>query len=514
VYRKLLGFFAAQSAEKTIRFRQYLERVHMAASAPERELTSLFNEWFLSAETRILRAARIAAGKTEPAMETGGSGIDWERGEEDEKISLCIRYLCGLGALRSELAAMLDTARYLPKPKLAPQAYVFLRELFGSLFDEQVVVVLVNDTGPDYSSQENYPEQTGSLESTRAYYLVRERVLPLSYMDFNNPLMWASLAHGYGHYLFSRERLQEHLYQQVSTFYREMGAGVQLNKEAVPGRGASSSGKQSPTGKVRDFGGASIRPSTLVRWTAELFADMVALEILGPGYYTALASTFVMQPDELGAGSALAPELRLELLHKRLAERELCDETVDEYHDLVVAVVNLPAEVATSVYSTSFGLRAGESGIPRGSVYAWLDSLLSMVDEEIDRLQLRRFDRGSMLTANRLVGRLQKGIPVGSRKRAGEVDVSVSEMRDALEKGEIDIYKALKLVEEVPNTVPEIICAGWKNWRAALKEFEQALVAAEDGTVFNEIKNTIDFYDGLLLKSIQSSAVHRFYTES
>lgn len=506
MYRKLLAFPAAQSAERIIRFRQFLERAQVTASAPERELTSLFDEWFLSAETRVLRAAKIAAGKADPALEAGGGGIDINLEKEDEMISLCIRHLCGLGAFFSELAAMLDTARYLPKPKLAPQTYVFLRELFGPLFDERVVILVASDASMESSLEAGYPEQTGSLESTRAYYLVRERVLPLSHMDFNNPLMWASLAHKYGHYLFSRERLQEHVYQEVSSFYHEMGGGMRLNA-------GTTSGKQSPTGKVRDFGGTSVRPGTLARWTAELFADIIALEILGPGYYNALASIFVMQPGKLSAGSSLAPELRLELLYKRLDERKLCDETVEEYRDLVEAVVKLPAEVSATVYSFDFDSRAGENEMRRKNILMWLDSLLPLVDEEINRLQLKRFTRESMSTVCRMTKRLQKGIPVGSRRRTGETGFSVSEVRDSLEKGGIDIYKALKLVEEVPNTVPEIIYAGWKNWSAVLKEFDKLLVDAEDGTVFTGIKNTVDFYDDLLLKSIQSSAVHRFYTE-
>ena len=298
-------------------------------------------------------------------------------------------------------------------------------------------------------------------------------VLGLAFVDRDNPLSWAVLAHEYGHVLDDAEGISDQI----------IHGNLALEE-------------------TRDEAGRM-----KVRWTAEIFADFVAAYVLGP--------------------VSLIPILLVEMMRRQLntAEEECRHhpptpirlKVVREYlNKLGLSTTNFDDffEVYEFDYAQKLGRMEASAQTKKSEVSKSADELLSSVADRVAArvrlLPLRPFSSERARTAKKLDKKLQDELPISCVRESS--DDSVFAKLNSVGEGSSpnDVYAALESLNETPTNSAEILSAGWSY---KLASFRKKLLQSLE-SVDHQLDPTLQIYDdyltetdALLLKSLELAAV-------
>jgi len=290
-------------------------------------------------------------------------------------------------------------------------------------------------------------------------------VLALPYIEINNPLMWTILAHEYGHFL--------------------------ENKYEVSLKVCEGFGELEP--KMYEI---------VSSWVKEIFADILALHVMGPSYYFSFVNLFMLEPYGLKCHSKSHPSplSRILLMHRELEKKNLNDEAVESYFSFVSECTKIDDLI---LHNDSLITSEEEK------------KFIEMICVEAIKYlpcDLPGFSKDNLLAGSSLAKRLSDGIPISSKRILS--DEEILDTLNCFDEGSISVYQALETVQEEPNNVCEIMYASWLYWHEYLRtQFRRSFSGDKSSYEYSydEFKSNLDLFDDLILKSIQTAAVHRFF---
>jgi len=382
-----------------------------------------------------------------------------------------------LGILVRDILQVHELLLLLPREAAKPQASFLLRDCFGRS-DLGASVVLTNMLSAYEYRFEDVLAKVNIEQKEREALKRAGDVLCQAFVDKDNPLAWAVLAHEYGHALDAPNAISR--------------ATVQ----GVPNPG--DPGDDPKPQPDPDLGEAVV---------AETVADFIAAHVLGPASLMPILFVEMLFPKltEARKTSAGHPPTPLRV-------RMVCDYLKD---DLKVGIGDF--EMVFEAYKLDHArklqdMEEGEREVVR-KIGKEVENLLSPLAEKISSgvgsLQLPRFEEANAARARELRQALESRQPISSRKPRTNEEVFKSLSSLTAEAKPEDVYKALAQLDEVPVRGSEILTAGWLY---RLSSFEKFLMTTFPeggrGADLNAYAEYVEKTDGWLSKSLELAAVH------
>jgi hypothetical protein len=257
-------------------------------------------------------------------------------------------------------------------------------------------------------------------------------VLAQAFVDRDNPLAWAVLAHEYGHALDEAQRICEQIVH-----------GDQVLKDK-------------PTRDPK------------VRWTSEVFADFVAARVLGPASQVPVLLLEMSRP--LMRASDEAPShpptvVRLGLVRGYLKKLGVGTDSFDEIFELYNFDYRRKlSALAESERSTRENLETMVNEFLRAHVEA--------VALKVESLNLAPFSDEQIYNATKLQQALHSDLPVSSLRLSPDstIRAKLASLTDMATPDQV--YEILSEFNERPAASSEILMAGWLY---KLSSFEETL---------------------------------------
>jgi hypothetical protein len=368
----------------------------------------------------------------------------------------------------------------LPREAAEPQLFYMLRDCFKEEWQDTSVIMTNALTSYEYRIEdvlENLKD-IGQHDLTHWKDLLKGftrsgSVLAQAFVDRDNPLAWAVLAHEYGHAL-----------DEAKGISRQIVYGDQ----AVEKRIAEGDPK--------------------VKWASEIFADFVSARVLGPASQIPILLLEMTRPlikvsDE--APSHPPTTVRLGLTRKFLKELNVSTGDFEEVFELY----KFDYTRKLSTLDEAEQLRRREI---EGIVETFLQSHVEAVASKVSSMRLCPFGDQQVSHARKLQIKLQSDLPVSSLRETSDSQI-LTKLDSLVQSKAIPerIYEVLSEFDETPATSSEILTAGWLY---KLGSFEDHLKKTfpEAGSPH---KPDLDEYgeylartDELLLRSIELTAVH------
>jgi hypothetical protein len=363
----------------------------------------------------------------------------------------------------------------LPREAAKPQASFLLRDCFG-LRDLKASIVLTNLLSAYEYRFEDVLKKVNVEQNERKSLTQGGNVLCQAFVDKDNPLAWAVLAHEYGHALDDSHR---------------------ISQEIVLGADSGERPKPEENSKL----------AWPVDVVAETVADFIAAHVLGPASLMPIMFGLMMQPRLRGvtkesAGHPPTP-LRARLVCKYLKSISVTTTDVDR----VFEAFRLDYEQKLLDMEKKDRDDVEEMG--RGAEKL-LGSLADVIASKVGSLGLKPFDEGSAETARVLRETLELKQPISSQRR-GSAEEIFAEL-SSLQPGETtpeQAYRVLTKLDEVPVAASEIVTAGWlyrlSSFEGVLKKTFPGAGRGADIRIYSDyVKKT----DDMLQKSLELVAVH------
>lgn len=292
-------------------------------------------------------------------------------------------------------------------------------------------------------------QNEGDVSQEAPFLLDNVLIESVSILNKNNPLGWVGLV----------QRFVEDLYQQSS-----VAETLAFSKK----------------GKTLDE--KLLKP---------LATHLMALRLIGPAFYSASVIQALLNQDAFFLYT-LEPALFYGINHLNFSDKNLLilHEATEKSREVL-----FPAD--------------------KGSVKSIDTETLAVVLRQVEKLipEKAAFTETQFHRSAQLQERLAQGILLSSSRLHRLEDVhealtlKVSEPQDP--RADVPIYDILNMVAEVPNTPLEIVNAGWshKLERASVWLYTAFNGTEEDG--FERLLSLLNNQDQLLLKSIETSEIHR-----
>lgn len=366
-----------------------------------------------------------------------------------------------------------------------PETHVFIRDVLEFIPSERrpdaVSVILSNSYSFLETDLSFYLQSVLHSRNVRLAFEERTPTVFLPKIECDNPLNWAILVHECGH--TDRD-------------------GVSQARQVIP-----------------DSAEESIK-HVLRKWAEEIYCDIFATQILGPAY---LASFVTFALAFAGAGGVEmvtmthpADIVRICIVHEFLENKNVkvaLGEPWSDYADIASFYYNLLEERA-SLDRKYMHTVARQPGLP------WvLPDFVDAISEQADELITlsRQVAPGEFSRVEHLVAeRLSRGIPIGSYPNPERVKQAIESLEERnLNGSKFDELKEAS--QESRTLIWEIVNAGWVHKvRSGYPSAFALFFSAGDASVQSRMLTwgkELEVADKLLLKSIESSEIHRLLEE-
>jgi hypothetical protein len=370
-----------------------------------------------------------------------------------------------------------------------PETHVFVRSVLEFIPEvrrpERVSVILSNTYSFEESDLSSYFEY---VLRTRNVTVAMQRETPTVFLpkiERDNPLNWTILVHECGHAD----------YESISKLFE----GGQIIPDQV------------------DASAEEI----LRRWAEEIYCDIFATRVLGPAYLASFA-TFALVLAGAG-GAEKASET-----HPADIVRVCIIREVLKKNNLKVALNFAEPWVSyDDVTSFFYGILEERTKLDRKSVHPTvglpllplrLQDFVDAICEQIDELisVSRQLTPGDFSRIDNLAHRLAKGIPIGSYHNPELVQPTTEAFRE-VETNTLKFDQVRQAVQESRALLWEIVNAGWVHKirsiypKAFARFFTPSNIALQEN--IENWGEELEATDRLLLKSIESSEIHRLMEE-
>ncbi|MBM3282949.1 hypothetical protein FJY90_01720 [Candidatus Gottesmanbacteria bacterium] len=373
-------------------------------------------------------------------------------------------------------------------PKVYPEVYTFVHSLFPRNQFEDVEPTLVYC--PIYNFGEaNAIDQFSKLGIFLDKGAGDRVILLLPYVDFRNPMMWTALAHEMGH-----------------AIEKDKGIVGSILPE-LPGR-------------------KELEP--LRRWLKEFCADHIALRLMGPAYLISFISYIISLHPYFYVPTLTHPQphSRIEYMRTYLERNCLFHPKAQHYYELFQELTafykvskfdlqQLPTEITspcpTCKYEYKMKLPESLKRFPE---------LIHQLNEQVNSISFPDVcGTEDLRRAEKLAEDLDHGFFISSYKETtmGEIRHHLNELLTQNTPGQAnreEIYSVLKLIEDKPNKVSQIINAGWiQKINRQIDKFQK--IFEEDDSIleekFNTFGNYLESISYNIQKSIETSKIHSLF---
>ena len=364
----------------------------------------------------------------------------------------------------------------LPRETAEPQVFLVLQNCFGDEWRDTPVIMTNALTSYEYRIEDILDELDigqHALEEWRRLLKGFTRggsILAQAFIDRDNPLAWAVLAHEYGHAL-------------DKTISRQIVYGDQVVEQKA------------------------VERDPKVKWTAEVFADFVAARVLGPSSQIPILLLEMSRPLARGSHEAQShppTSLRLELVRAYLKQLNV---NVSDFEDVF------------SVYEFDYAQKLAlldreereKKNKLREVVGEFLRSNFAVIASKVDSLGLRPFGNQQLEHSKALQKKLQADLPISCRRESENTDILKRLNLLAVSRPTRDqVYDVLSEFNETPAVSSEILTAGWlyklASFEDRLKESFPKLGSQNEGglEIYGRYLTRVD---ELLLKSLELAAI-------
>jgi len=339
----------------------------------------------------------------------------------------------------------------------------------------------------------NYEECLEDLNQTISGENIENSTIILLFIpqiEINNPLMWTHLAHEITH-------AYEELNNILKEIRREFGKEIEgIHQERL-----------------------------FEYWGREILADVVGLRLFDLGYYISFILFSIRAGDMITKCENHPPHLeRIEIM-KDLLYKEFRDirefpnikNIIDDYRDIAKRYADLEK---TNVNIHQHYIRNEVNPEERRNIENAMEKLIEngilKKISEIGNIKLGNFIKCIFIKdfnkLNKLKTELKNGFIISSSRK--DLNSSIFDKIDNIRTNQ-EVYDLFNYIREEPNSVFEIINAGWLyRTENHLGNFENYFINNESFEKgYNDYKNHILKYDDILLKSIENSELHRFFIE-
>jgi hypothetical protein len=367
----------------------------------------------------------------------------------------------------------------LPREAAEPQVFHVLQDCFKGEWRDPSVIMTNALTSYEYRVEDILQnlEDLGQHGPKRWRRLLKGftragSVLAQAFIDRDNPLAWAVLAHEYGHAL-----------DEAGGICRQIVRGTSAPGEGLPGG---------------DFE---------LKWTSEILADFVAARVLGPASQVPILLLEISRPlpgarDE--APSHPPTTVRLRLVREYLKGLNVSTDGFEGVFEL---------------YDFDYARKLAELSEKKRSARKELEQMaeklqphIEAVASRVNSLSLRPFGDREVGHARELQRKLQSDLPISSWRQTPN-DQILSELNSLVESEAVPerVYEVLSGFNETPSTGSEILTAGWLYKLAGFeKQLKESFPkgASPDGKNLNKYGEYLARTDELLLQSVEHAVIH------
>lgn len=300
-------------------------------------------------------------------------------------------------------------------------------------------------------------------------------IIELPKIERNNPLMWTILIHEIGHTL-------DNNYLKVT---ERVFSNIQL-----------------PSNQLR----------ILKNWTKECVSDLISLKIMGPSYMLSFMFFNLLIGDlERFSETHPSAKWRLSFMESKLCEfnsdiRSIL-ELLDERKDFDLDVdENLCQECWQRMPKQELNQENLE--VLKNELNKIVIEILKAIEtENINQFTFDQYCRTVLLSES-----LKAGIPISSSRILN--DSEITKLCKSFNKNKENIYELLKKFEEKPNSISEIINAGWNHKiKNVLPEAISLFFENNDNfkIKYRKYHKILDKNDNVLSKSIEIADIHSLF---
>jgi hypothetical protein len=464
-------YLLAEAVEKLVRLQQVLVRQQVFVEADHKEsgYAGVINPLLLvlsdQAERLSINAARIAS---------------FVRGEalgEEQRTALAgiIQTVINVVLTLHELLVLL------PREAPEPQVFLMLRDCFKDKWQDDTSVIMTNALiSYEYRIVDVLEklEDIGQHELTQLRCLLKgvtraSSVLAQAFVDRDNPLAWAVLAHEYGHALDEAQGISRQIVH----------------------------GDQADTKK-------DTKKDPQVKWISEVFADFVAARVLGPASQMPVLLIEMTRPLARASNEAQShppASLRLRLVREYLKQ---LDVSMDDF-EKIFAIYEF--DYAQKLLALDRGEQEEKDKFGE-VVGTFLRSHFEAVASKVNSLGLRPFKNRQLEHAKTLQKKLESDLPISSLRQTSNDQILLG-LNSLVESKALpeQVYEVLSQFNEIPATSSEILTAGWLYRLASFedplkKSFPDA--SSPHSADLDKYAEYLARTDELLLRSIELRTVH------
>jgi len=459
---KAVEILLAEIIEKTVRTEAFINSVKEQASSDDINIIRIYENVIESIKNDLIRPSDILKsyhGKEIPA-ETLELNINSCRKIflRINQIHILLGYLQNVQCRKETYTLLKYLLEYVPPSEdKKVESCVILSDIYN--YAEINFVQILKDGGVIESEFDE-----------------NQIILDLPKIEKENPLMWTSLAHEIGHVL---DRSDPEITNNIFN-------GIKL-----------------PPDHLR----------ILKKWTKEIVADMISIKIMGPS--SMLSSIFFnLCTPNLGDFNNTHPSVkyRLSVMESMLSEKFEMD-IINEFEILLDELQTFDKASSTKVCEECGQVLGKNIFTDYDQLIPRLDEYVEKGKEIIEQIMEEEFTKEQYNHSIDLAEILKTDIPINSSRKLD--DDELKELYESIEPNQDNIYELLKNFEEKPNSISEIISAGWMNKIKNIFPTFIELFLEDDDKTFNqkyaEYRDFLNKKDNLLLKSIEIADIHSLF---
>ncbi|KAF0144541.1 MAG: hypothetical protein FD156_1716 [Nitrospirae bacterium] len=454
--KEFLKFATYVLLEKVIRLDSYLEEIRKEADIKNMNIISAFSSIVETYKDGISK--RII-----PFLEKSDELEEWDT----------LNAFTRLLTLCQDFKVDHESLRWVYTPWASKECYIFLSELLEKKISEKTHCQYGNiffTEEYNFWCHKVHEDMKGVPEKTRSIVWILPKI------EKNNPLMWPMLIHEIGHTISDEYNITDKSYKSLS-----------------------ESSQKSLSVKQKEV---------LYNWAREISADLIALKFLGPAYLYALisfASVFINnnlnEPSEIHP----SPTFRVFFLLEKLKDMGM-DYTKPLFEPLnyMVDLFNGRKQLDAADRKLFFKEDWPEHFPSDDMAYKISQEIYKCQDEiPISPISINNYNNSLLLVKDKLNHEILISSMNKSKQKNKEEKIQIT-------NDNMNHY--FDLLNEEPCTVGEIINAGCVYHISNIKMGHRHLTLFSKEFV-KQYESYLKTLDDILLKSLEISVIHSFYSQ-
>lgn len=459
----------ADSLEKIIRMEVYLNDVVLQATEDEIKIVEFYKNIIQKIKTQLENSA--------DSLKT------YHDGKIPEEIFTT--YIKNCLNVSGKIRIFHDEfLLYLPTLKTRTETYTFLKNLLQEIIEikTEPAIVLTDIYNYEERNISQSLKEKGIIEGE----IQEQIIIGLPKTEKDNPLMWTILVHEIGHALAENKD-----YLNISN---------RIVKEGI-------------TDKRIDYSHQTI----LINWIKEIISDLLSIRVMGPSYvYSFIFYNLLISDLDAFSSTHPSPKDRILIMMSTLEKKGFELTCIKDLYDLICQRQKQTKNFI-SVIDT-----CPECGIkidPIPDIEKIKEEFCQLVDFSVkilNEIEVREFTPDNIVNGKKLAENLNNFIPISSSKKMNDTDLK--KLYSSFNKETNDVYSLLEKFEEKPNSVSEIINAGWLHKiNNSYSEFIKYFFDNNDENnntfdkKYENYKNYLIKNDVLLLKSLEIADMHLLF---